>query len=289
MVVLVGYAYGAEQLYRITVFSSVALNSALLFTLLGFAILHARPDHGFMSTVTSTNLGGLLARRILPMALTLPFLLGWLRLQGQYAGLYDTELGLAIFTISNVLIFAVLVWLGSKSLNKVDAERQQAGEELLGANEQLRERARVLELAQVLVCDMDSRILEWNLGAERLYGFTKEEALGRISHQLFSTQFPEPLAQIEDRLHRSGRWLTLFRNWRGSPRPMVTFTGTISAGTSTREPRRSKWKVGVAKRARSARAAEGAGTVAGLNIHGRALRHGISATGRRRSLPIFFD
>jgi PAS domain S-box-containing protein len=206
LVVLVGYAFSATALYRISVFSSVALNSALLFTVLGVAILCARPDHGFMSTVTNRNLGGLLARRILPMAFTLPFLIGWLWLQGQNAGLFGTELGLAIFTISNALIFAFLVWLSSRSLNKVDAERQRVTGELQGANEQLRERARVFDLAQVLVRDMDSRILEWNLGAEQLYGFSKKEALGRISHQLFRTQFPEPLAQIEETLLHNGRW-----------------------------------------------------------------------------------
>jgi PAS domain S-box-containing protein len=72
--------------------------------------------------------------------------------------------------------------------------------------EQLREQAIVLDLAQVLVRDMDSRIVQWNLGAERLYGFSKAEALGRISHQLFKTQFPEPPAQIEDTLRRTGKW-----------------------------------------------------------------------------------
>jgi PAS domain S-box-containing protein len=206
LVILVGYVYGAEALYRISVFSSVALNSALLFTVLGFAILCARPDQGLMSTVTSTNLGGLLARRIIPVALTLPFLIGWLRLQGQHAGLYGTEFGLAIFTIANVLIFATLVWLGSRSLNKADAERLRTAVELQATNELLREKTSVLDLAQVLVRDMESRIVEWNLGAERIYGFSKEEALGRISHELLNTQFPEPPAQIEDTLRRRGKW-----------------------------------------------------------------------------------
>ena len=49
----------------------------------------------------------------------------------------------------------------------------------------------VLELAPILVRDMDNRIVLWTRGAERLYGFSKEEALGRISHELFQTTFPE--------------------------------------------------------------------------------------------------
>jgi hypothetical protein len=47
LIAIVGYAYGAEELYKISTFSSVALHTALLSTLLGFAILCARADQGF--------------------------------------------------------------------------------------------------------------------------------------------------------------------------------------------------------------------------------------------------
>jgi PAS domain-containing protein len=70
-------------------------------------------------------------------------------------------------------------------MNKADERLQKAAGQLQGVQatvEQLREQAIVLDLAQVLVRDMDSRIVQWNLGAERLYGFSKAEALGRISH-----------------------------------------------------------------------------------------------------------
>ena len=40
----------------------------------------------------------------------------------------------------------------------------------------------------------------------RLYGYTREEAVGRISHELLHTQFPVPLEQIEERLERDGTW-----------------------------------------------------------------------------------
>src|SRR5579862_7274733 len=74
------------------------------------------------------------------------------------------------------------------------------------AEEMLHEQSKVLDLAQVLVRDMDDRIVLWNLGAEKLYGFTKEEALGRFSHELLRTEFPEPLEKINEQIRRSGTW-----------------------------------------------------------------------------------
>jgi PAS domain S-box-containing protein len=74
------------------------------------------------------------------------------------------------------------------------------------AEEVLHEQSTILDLAQVLVRDMDSHIVLWNLGAEKLYGFTKQEALGQISHDLLHTKFPAPIVQMEEELHRNGIW-----------------------------------------------------------------------------------
>ena len=58
----------------------------------------------------------------------------------------------------------------------------------------------------VMTRTMRGRINSWSHGAEELYGWRKEEAVGKVSHSLLQTQFPQPLEEIEAELVRNGRW-----------------------------------------------------------------------------------
>jgi two-component system CheB/CheR fusion protein len=94
----------------------------------------------------------------------------------------------------------------NEELTTLNEELATRNTELRESEQRLREQAQLLELAPVLVRSPKNRIIFWNLGAERLYGFTKEEALGQTSHLFLAAQFPEPLEKIEKELHRHGRW-----------------------------------------------------------------------------------
>ncbi len=72
----------------------------------------------------------------------------------------------------------------------------------------LREQARLLDLSHdtIFVRDMNDVITFWNRGGEELYGWSRAEATGKVSHELLHTVFPAPLADIKAELLRSGRW-----------------------------------------------------------------------------------
>jgi PAS domain S-box-containing protein len=74
------------------------------------------------------------------------------------------------------------------------------------AEEALHEQAQMLNSAQVFARDMENRVVFWPRGAEKLYGFTAQEAMGVVSHKLFHTQFPEPLETVEKKLFETGAW-----------------------------------------------------------------------------------
>ena len=58
----------------------------------------------------------------------------------------------------------------------------------------------------VMVRTMDGTIRSWNRSAAELYGWKKEEAIGKISHDLLQTRFPKPLEEIESELVRNRLW-----------------------------------------------------------------------------------
>jgi PAS domain S-box-containing protein len=93
-------------------------------------------------------------------------------------------------------------------LQEVNKQLQEEVAERMRAEEILRERASLLDLTRdtVFVRDMDDVITYWNRGAEELYGWTNQEAVGQVSHELMRTIFSEPLDEINTNLLRTGRW-----------------------------------------------------------------------------------
>jgi PAS domain S-box-containing protein len=72
----------------------------------------------------------------------------------------------------------------------------------------LAERAQLLALSNdaIFVRDGADRVTYWNKSASELYGYSLEEALGRVTHELLQTEFPEPLERITEQFHRDSRW-----------------------------------------------------------------------------------
>jgi PAS domain S-box-containing protein len=149
-----------------------------------------------------------------------------------------------------------------EEIRTLNAELEQRVRErtlqLEAANRNLAEFAATLDKAQVIVQRLDGTILFWNSGAESLYGWPRQEAVGRKSHELLESEFPQPLEEIQAALLEHGTWTgefqqtcrdgsaiwvastwALHRNAEGEPMSVVKVNNDITALKRTSEALRT--------------------------------------------------
>src|SRR6185312_14852124 len=89
-----------------------------------------------------------------------------------------------------------------------------------------REQARLLDLTHdaIFVRGLDHVISFWNRGAEIAYGWTHDEAVGRVSHDLLNTVHPDGIDRLMDTVLTAGRWEGEFSRTRKDGGMIVTAT-----------------------------------------------------------------
>jgi signal transduction histidine kinase/ActR/RegA family two-component response regulator len=107
---MVGYVYGASALYAAARVTGIAAHTAVLLAGLGVGVAAAVPEHGVVAALVRDDPGGLMLRRLAPMAVLIPIAAGWMRLRGEHAGWYDAAFGSASRTLLEIGLFGALIW-----------------------------------------------------------------------------------------------------------------------------------------------------------------------------------
>jgi len=96
----------------------------------------------------------------------------------------------------------------TRELAAANAQLRGEIDERLRAEKELRKQADLLELAHdaILVRDLNDRITYWNSGAEEVYGWRREEALGETAPTLLRSVYPSSMESLKEEVVRSGRW-----------------------------------------------------------------------------------
>jgi PAS domain S-box-containing protein len=95
-----------------------------------------------------------------------------------------------------------------KSRDELELRVRERTAELVSANEDLQKQAALLDLSHdaIIVVDSADVVSFWNKGAEDLYGFTKEQAVGNVAYEFLQTRFPESLEKVVSQVINKGRW-----------------------------------------------------------------------------------
>lgn len=192
--VFLSYFYNVEIPPSLAPYISIALHTVVAFLLLSVAILLARPTRGFVGIFLAQNTGGIVSRRMLPTALLVPALLGWLFILARERGYYGRGVAVALLAVSVTAIFTGLVWWIARALERTDADRRRAET----AREQLASIVASSEDA-IVSKDLNGIITSWNDGARRLFGYSAEEMIG---HSILGIIPPNRHGEEQDLLRR---------------------------------------------------------------------------------------
>ena len=94
------------------------------------SLLFSISNRGVMRVVSSDSIAGRMVRQLLPVAILVPVVLGWLRWRGELAGYYGTAFGVALLITASIAAFILLIWLTGGRLDRMDRERIRALQEL---------------------------------------------------------------------------------------------------------------------------------------------------------------
>ena len=208
-----GYVYGEHSLYQVGAYTPIALPTAITFLVVGAGVFLIRPDQGWMAVVASDSIAGTMARRLLPAAVLVPILVGWIHLLAESSGRFEEVFVEALAAIAHVVIYTGIVAWSVMTLHRMGLARERAEEEvrrlyvelegrvlertaqLAQANEEVeRERDHLQALMDnipdnIYFKDFASRFTRVNQAQARTLGLSKpQEAIGKTDADFFAHQ-----------------------------------------------------------------------------------------------------
>jgi len=177
LVALLGYLGGVTSLYGVSQLTQMAIPTGIAFVALAAGVITARPGDPLVCRLRSDAPGAALLRRLLPAAVGVPLALGAVRLAGQEAGLYGTDVGTWLLVSGIVVLSVGALWHTTAAVDRAEAARRDA--ELQGRTAE--RTARIVRCAHEPFVSIGAggTILGWNRAAETTFGWSEEEILGR--------------------------------------------------------------------------------------------------------------
>ncbi|MCC7527502.1 MAG: PAS domain-containing sensor histidine kinase [Candidatus Melainabacteria bacterium] len=184
---LVGYFYGVPHLYKISSFTEMAMSAATAFALIASSMLTAFTNEGPIAALATNTAGAIVARRLLPVAIFLPPIIGFARLHGEQLGFYSSEFGVAIMVLSMMLAMTTLAYWIAHAVDREDITKKYAA--ALSASEE-RYRSITDSVNDAIVsADSNNKITFVNTAFTSIFKYAPSEVIGKPLTLLMPSRF----------------------------------------------------------------------------------------------------
>ena len=202
---LMGHLYQIPLFYRIGSYTGMAIHTAISFIVMAIGILSAGANWGAMKVVISDRAGGIMARSLLPLVISIPPVLGWLVLWGFRADIYPPTVGFAFRSVLTMVIFGGFIWCNAKRLNALDAQRQRFQQALLESEQKFH--AIFDQTFQFIgLLKPDGILIQANQTALDFGGVRRDEVIGKPFWQArWWTISPQTQAQLKDAIAKAAQ------------------------------------------------------------------------------------
>lgn len=119
---IVGYLFGANQLYDLPRVTGIAFQTATMLAALAVGTIATLPEFGIAAALSRQDAGGVAFRRLFFPIIAMSLVLGAVRLTGESLGYYDTAFGTSARTIIEIWMIIGLLWWMSKGISEAQAE-----------------------------------------------------------------------------------------------------------------------------------------------------------------------
>jgi signal transduction histidine kinase len=143
---LIGYFFGASELYTIRGLTGIALQTATMLFALSIGTLALVREHGIVEVMLRNDSGGAMIRRLILPVGGVVLILGYLRVQAQHLGYVDTAFGTAMTTVIQMILFFGLLWWTAAGLSR--SESVARGAELAKAENEMHRRIATAQEAE---------------------------------------------------------------------------------------------------------------------------------------------
>jgi len=172
LVSIIGYALQARLFYTLPHLTTIALQTAVLLLALGIALVAAIPDRLPARLLVEDSAAALLVLSSLPGIVLVPMLIGWLSLEGERAGLFDTAFATAAMVLVLIFLLIALLWRTAHGVQRYERALRESQGRLSAMLGSITDAFMTLDPEWRYTFVNDHSATHWGLSRETMLGST---------------------------------------------------------------------------------------------------------------------